>query len=251
MISEIKEFIDNPEAVFFCNHSGGKDSQAMYLYLKNIIPAERLIVVHAHLPEVEWPGTEDFIRSTIEHELEVCQAQKTFFDMVEKRQMFPSPSYRQCTSDLKRDPIAKVIRRITKERGFSIVVNCLGLRSEESPGRAKKSPLQFKKRFSTKTRDWFEWLPVKEWSTEHIFKYIEMNGQEPFWTYAEGLSRKSCSFCIMSSAEDLCISARLRPELLERYDQYEKSTGQVMMMPSKSKGKRTIKQIISDHESRI
>ena len=48
-----------------------------------------------------------FIKDTIDHEFFVVQAGKTFFDMVEHRQMFPSPKNRQCTSDLKRGPIAK------------------------------------------------------------------------------------------------------------------------------------------------
>ncbi len=44
--------------VFFCSHSAGKDSQAMYLYLTVDlgIPAAQIVVVHADLGEVEWHG---------------------------------------------------------------------------------------------------------------------------------------------------------------------------------------------------
>ena len=85
MIQKIKNIIKNPEALIVCNHSGGKDSQSMYLYLRNFVPAERLVVIHAHLPEVEWSGTQEFIEDTINHEFHVVQAQKTFFEMVERR----------------------------------------------------------------------------------------------------------------------------------------------------------------------
>jgi tRNA(Ile)-lysidine synthase TilS/MesJ len=72
------------------NHSGGKDSQAMFLKLRDLIPKQNLVVIHAHLPEVEWDGTIEHIKNTIGHaELHVVQAGKTFFEMVEHRQMWP------------------------------------------------------------------------------------------------------------------------------------------------------------------
>ena len=79
--------LKDPSCLVVVNHSGGKDSQAMYLKLKDRVPARRLVVIHAHLPEVEWEHTETFIRDTIEphHKLYVVQAQKTFFDMVLRR----------------------------------------------------------------------------------------------------------------------------------------------------------------------
>ncbi len=237
------------------NHSGGKDSQAMYLRLKNIVPAHRLVVIHSHLPEVEWDGTEDFIRSTIEHEFFKVQAGKTFFEMVQRRYekdqnrpCFPSPTNRQCTSDLKRAPIAKQIRRLCNERGFKIVLNCMGLRAEESSRRAKKEVFKINNTQTNGKRTWFDWLPIHKMTTEEIFACIKSNNQKPFWTYSKGLSRKSCSFCIMASDEDLCIAAKLRPDLLEKYNELEKKYGHTMMMPTKKQGKRTLKQIINQSQ---
>ena len=243
---QIQDLIDNPDTLVVSNHSGGKDSQAMYLYLRDLVPSERLVVIHSHLPEVEWEGTENFIRSTVSHEVHVVQAGKTFFDMVEHRQQFPSPSYRQCTSDLKRAPIAKKIRQLSNDRGFKTILNCMGLRAEESAARAKKKPLTESKRNSNSKRKWFDWLPVLDWKEARVFKTINQARQRPFWTYSAGLSRKGCSFCIMASESDLCISAKLRPTLLEKYDSLETSTGRTMMMPTKKNGKRSLKQIIDD-----
>ena len=240
------DVISSSDTLVVCNHSGGKDSQAMYLGLKNIVPPHRLVVIHSHLPEVEWDGTEQFIKDTIEHELFVVQAGKTFFEMVEHRKMFPSPKNRQCTSDLKRGPIAKEIRRLCNERGFTKVLSCMGLRAEESSGRAKKEVFKINKTQTNGKRDWYEWLPIHQLSTDEVFQTIKDAGQEPFWIYAEGMTRKSCSFCIMSSKSDLCIAARLRPKLLERYNEIENRLGVVMMMPTKKNGKRTLKQIINN-----
>ena len=38
------------------NSSGGKDSQCMTILLSRLVPREQLLVVHAPLGEVEWPG---------------------------------------------------------------------------------------------------------------------------------------------------------------------------------------------------
>ncbi|WP_262216188.1 adenine nucleotide alpha hydrolase family protein [Serratia ficaria] len=104
-------------AIFYVSHSGGKDSQAMYLQLLQVIPFEQMVVVHADLGEVEWPGIVEHINDTISHPLNIVRAGKTFLGMVEKRGMWPSARYRQCTSDLKRGPIEKFIRADMRARG--------------------------------------------------------------------------------------------------------------------------------------
>ncbi|MDE1484687.1 phosphoadenosine phosphosulfate reductase, partial [Xenorhabdus bovienii] len=91
----------NAGAIFYVSHSGGKDSQAMYALLRGVVPHEQIVVVHANLGDVEWPGVIDHISENITHELNIIQADKTLLGMVEARGMWPSPRYRQCTSDLK------------------------------------------------------------------------------------------------------------------------------------------------------
>ena len=53
-------------ALFAISHSGGKDSQAMTILLSEVIPAEQIVVVHAPLGRVEWPGTLRHIQRTTE-----------------------------------------------------------------------------------------------------------------------------------------------------------------------------------------
>ncbi len=52
-------------AIVAVNSSGGKDSQCMTILLSRIVPLEQLLIVHAPLGEVEWPGTVNFIESKI------------------------------------------------------------------------------------------------------------------------------------------------------------------------------------------
>lgn len=227
-------------ALFVVNHSGGKDSQAMFDYVRRLVPASQILVVHAELPGVEWDGVLDHIRATTPgFDVVTCRARRTLLEMVAERGMFPSPEYRQCTSDLKRDPIEKVIRHT----GRKLIVNCMGLRAEESPNRRKQQPWKLSKRNSKAGREWYDWLPIHSWTVDQVFAAIAAAGQVPHWAYAAGMSRLSCCFCIMASRQDLTTAARLNPALYRAYVELERSTGQVMLMPSKTKGRQTLEEV--------
>lgn len=245
MEDKIRNLI-TPETLFVVNHSGGKDSQAMYLLLRNLIPASQFVVIHAHLPEVEWDGTSDHIQNTIDPgtEFHIVQAVKTFFEMVEHRQLWPSIKNRQCTSDLKRGPIEKKIKAICNSRGFTTVVNCMGLRAQESINRAAKPAFKQSTTNTNSKRTWFEWLPIHSWTTGEVFQFIRDNNQKPHWAYQEGMTRLSCCFCIMSSKQDLKTASRLNPELLARYSAMEKKLDHTLLMPTKKSGKQFLTDII-------
>ncbi len=229
------EFLSEVEqgALVFCNHSGGKDSQALYLLLRDIVPADQLVVVHSDLgEEVEWEGVKDHILENIDgRSLELAHpiwkdgSEKDFFGMVEDRQKWPSPSVRQCTSDLKRDPIAKVIRRIMKERGVKRAINCMGLRAEESANRAKAPAWVLNTRLSKAGRIVFDCNPILSMLEANVFGVIAEAGQKLHWAYGAGMPRLSCCFCIMAGQKDLQLAAQLRPELAQRYVDLEAKIG--------------------------
>ena len=221
-------------AVFYVSHSGGKDSQAMYAELVTSIPTDQVVVVHADLGEIEWTGVQDHINATVSHTVNVVQAVKTFFQMVERRfesrpdvPSWPSSAARQCTSDLKRDPIHKFIRNDLKARGKYLAVNCTGIRAEESTARSKKVPFALNKRLSIAGREVYEWMPIFNWTTVEVFARIDAANQVPFWAYKEN-ERLSCVFCIMGCASDLNHGARQRPELFAKYVELENRTGYSM-----------------------
>lgn len=178
----VRRHIKNESALFVINHSGGKDSQAMYLYLTRElkIPSHLVYVVHAVLEGVDWEGSEQHIEATVnpEHEIIYTQARdkagnpKTFIDMVLKRNAdrpedpsFPSPKYRQCTSDLKRTPINSVIWELCERTGIYTVISCIGIRAGESDARAAKNPWTINRRLTGKnrrgiSRKVWEWYPL-------------------------------------------------------------------------------------------
>lgn len=233
-------------ALFVVNHSGGKDSQAMLIKLLERIPREQMIVVHASLGEAEWEGALELAEQQAHHAglpFIVAKAVKTFFQMVEHRyatnpgpnsSCWPSASIRQCTSDMKRGPVEREVRRYARERGIKTIVSCMGLRAAESPGRAKRAAFSLNKRGSVAGRSWYEWLPIHDMATGDVFATIAGAGQQPHWAYLEGNERLSCVFCIMGSPQDLARGARRRPELYARYIEIEQRTGYTMHQSRKS-----------------
>jgi DNA sulfur modification protein DndC len=168
-------------ALFIVNHSGGKDSQAMLITLRRFVPAEQLILVHADLGEVEWAGLKEHIKATApDLPLEVALAiykdgsEKTLLGEWERKGKAPSPAQRWCTSDLKRGPIEKIVRRVMKERGIQVAVNCMGMRAGESCDRAKLEPWKLNKRLSLAGREVWDWLPIHGLTTEEVFQTIAL-----------------------------------------------------------------------------
>ena len=233
----LRDLIDR-HALFVVNHSAGKDSQAMMIYLKQIgIPESQMLAIHADLGEVEWEGNLDHIRKTVGDVPVITAAAKSnFFEIVERRGMFPSPSNRQCTSDLKRGPIEREIRRYLKDHPEygGLVVNCMGMRAQESASRAKKEVFQFSARNSKAGREWYDWLPIHALSEAEVFQLIAEGGQEPHWAYAAGMTRLSCCFCIMASTADLRRAAQLMPDLYRRYVETERRLGHTLSMSRRS-----------------
>ena len=89
-------------ALLAINSSGGKDSQAMTILLARVVPRDQLVVVHAPLGQVEWPGTIEHIENTLPAGVPLIFAPvasgKSLLERVEERGRFPGPQQRWCTA---------------------------------------------------------------------------------------------------------------------------------------------------------
>ena len=251
-LSEIRSLV-RQGAIFYVGHSGGKDSQAMYAAVRKVVPDHQVRVVHADLGDIEHAGIKDFIRDNIDHELIIANAvfedgsPKDFFSAVRARRAtldrkgqfdapaFPSSAQRFCTSDLKTGPIWKAIKA---DGDNPIVVNCVGIRAEESKARAKKidkrGTLNLNKKSTNGKRDAYDWWPIAHWTIEEVWAEILEAGQWPHEAYgfdgttATDNDRLSCVFCIFGSVKDLRHGARLRPDLVEKYTDLERDVRSTM-----------------------
>ncbi len=221
-------------ALVAVSHSGGKDSQAMTILLSRIAPHDQIVAVHAPLGEVEWPGTIEHTEATLPAGVPLIFAPvasgKTLLERVEERGLWPSNSARWCTSDYKAGPVQRELRRYLKAhpRFGGRLISAMGMRAEESAARARKSPWRLNERNSRAGRIWFDWLPIFNLSTEDVFGVIRDAGQSPHWAYAAGMSRLSCSFCILASRADLRRAAELRPDLYRTYAELERRIGHTL-----------------------
>lgn len=225
--------------VILVNTSGGKDSQTMlrcvYDLALELGIADRVQAVHADLGRVEWQGTKELAAKQCDfygvpmHI--VKRPQGDLLDHVEQRRMWPSNQTRYCTSDHKRGQVAKVITQLHRDwlaagnSGTFRVLNCMGLRAEESPARSKKPVFAADKRNTTKTRTVDTWLPIHDWSTEQVWSDIHTSGVSYHRAYDLGMPRLSCCFCIFAPKKALVIAGQHNPELLQQYVDVENLIG--------------------------
>ena len=206
----------------------------MTILVSRLVPPGQLLVVHAPLGDIEWPGTMEHIERTIPPGVPLILAHtasgKSLLQRIEERGRFPDARRRFCTSDMKRGPIERELRRYLKAhpRFGGRIVNAMGMRADESPARAKRAPWRRNDRNSRAGRAWFDWLPIHGLATEEVFGVIAGARQTPHWAYAAGMSRLSCSFCILASRSDLTRAAELRPGLYREYAALERRIGHTL-----------------------
>lgn len=239
--------------VILVNSSAGKDSQAMLDLVAQGARLDQLVVAHADLGRVEWPGTRELAQAQAKHyhaRFEVVQRGQDLLDQVEERGMWPGPSTRYCTSDHKRDQIAKLMTKLADERHLGKgkasrlgrpvrILNCLGLRAQESDGRrdcpkCERKPARmaactrclgtgdhptFERdtRASNGRREVHTWLPIHAWTVDQVWARIKASGVPHHPAYDQGMKRLSCMFCVFAPAHALKIAGRANPALLDAY----------------------------------
>ncbi|HVT77891.1 MAG TPA: phosphoadenosine phosphosulfate reductase family protein [Acidimicrobiales bacterium] len=225
--------------VVLVNSSAGKDSQAMLDYIAELAHAagvaDRVVVFHADLGRVEWDGTAELAQEHAAHYgfrfIKLAKARLDLLERVEERGSWPDAARRWCTSDFKRAVSYRVLTQLAAERrdaghtGPIRVLNCMGLRAEESPARAKKLAFRHDPNASNGRRHVDEWLPILHWTVGDVWARIAAAGTRAHEAYALGMPRLSCSFCVLSSKNALIRAAQLRPNLAAEYAAVEARIG--------------------------
>jgi 3'-phosphoadenosine 5'-phosphosulfate sulfotransferase (PAPS reductase)/FAD synthetase len=217
------------------NSSAGKDSQAMLHRVATLAKAagvlDRVVVVHADLGRVEWEGTRELAEEQARHygvRFEVVsRPQGDLLQHVTERGKWPSSTARYCTSDHKRGQVQKLFTRLSREAGRPIrILNCLGLRADESPNRAKRAAFSTNERASCASRHVSDWLPIHDWSQERVWWVIQMEaGTRWHAAYDLGMPRLSCCFCIFAPKSALVLAGKHNPTLLRNYVAVEELIG--------------------------
>ncbi len=252
-MTDVPESFDPAAAstALLLNLSGGKDSTRMLGLVREKYPTLKTYAVMADtgfehvkpVPAVEWCRD---IAARFDLSLTVVRnPNKTYLEMVRRRGMFPSAQFRQCTSDLKRGPIQKFLRTIPEK----VVINCMGMRADESPQRARQIPWKHDRELSKNGRTVCNWLPIFDETTEQVLTWHWRNGVPLHPVYVpeyhrdgtEGgyLRRFSCRVCIFATDHDLRMIHQHDREAFDTVSALEEDIGFTM------RSGRSLVQIIS------
>jgi 3'-phosphoadenosine 5'-phosphosulfate sulfotransferase (PAPS reductase)/FAD synthetase len=114
--------------------------------------------------------------------------------------------------------------RAAGNTGQMRILNCLGIRAQESPARAKKP--EFGQDSATNgKRQVDRWLPVFGWSEVQVWSTIRRSGVRYHEAYDLGMPRLSCVFCVLAGRRELTLAAKHNPELAAEYVAVEKRIG--------------------------
>ena len=174
---------------------------------------------------------------------------KTYLEMVRARGKFPSAQFRQCTSDLKRGPIQKFIRQLP----HPVLINCMGMRAQESSRRARQVVWSQDENLSKAGRTVFNWLPIFHETAEDVLKWHWQSAVplHPVYvpeyhrdgTTSGYLRRFSCRVCIFATDDDLRMIYRHNREAFDLVSDLEQQSGFTM------KADRSLVQIVSQPQT--
>ena len=220
-----------PSADLVINFSGGKDSSAiLHLLVSRYANDRRLHVIFAdtgweHTSTDQWESARDWCKRCVDrYNLPlhiVSNPKRTLLEEIRERGKFPSNGQRWCTAHHKRNPIQKWIRNNVDNPH---IVNCLGIRAEESPARSKKQAISRDTDLSTRSRSVFTWYPILDWSLERVWNYHEMHDLPVHPVYSF-LPRFSCRICIFHTGRDLAAVRQHDPDSFAIWANLEQEIG--------------------------
>jgi 3'-phosphoadenosine 5'-phosphosulfate sulfotransferase (PAPS reductase)/FAD synthetase len=243
----IRTALESGAALVF-SVSGGKDSEAAAKAVSIGLAAAGLSprsthFVHADLGRMEWLETPGYVTESalvygyplavVRRDFDLLQGIENRFVTRPDAPPFPSAAARYCTAGWKRQVINSWIGH-TFNRDTT-VIQIIGLRRDESKGRAKTPNYSENELASapTKGRRVINWYPIAGWTLADVWACLGVsldelaavqaqvkNGATPDeagWlfhpAYAYGNERLSCALCVLAGKNDLLNGAQHNPAL--------------------------------------
>lgn len=207
--------------------SGGKDSAAMSLHLRELgIEHDRVFMNTGW----EHPMTYEYLRRPLTDKLgpiREINARDTFLELTDRKGRFPSRVARFCTEELKVFPMQKYLRALDAE-----IVNTVGIRRAESKARSHMTEWEWSDGFDCEI-----WRPLVTWSVDDVLAIHRRHGLELNPLYAMGATRVGCWPCIHARKSELALVARVDPDRIRQIADMETKLNAVGMVRDDEKGR--------------
>lgn len=214
-----------PTDLVIASVSGGKDSAALSLWLK-----EQGIEHKRVFADTGWEheATYDYVRGELTRVLgpiDEVGHPGGMKALIAKKGMFPSRLRRFCTEDLKVRPIGAYIRH-HQDAGREII-NAVGIRAAESKTRAAMEEHEW-----SDALDCLVWRPLIKWTEEEVIAIHHRHGLRPNPLYLKGASRVGCWPCIFARKSEIKLIAEIDPARIDAIRDLEREA------QAKSKARR-------------
>lgn len=225
LIEELQKYGND----YFVGYSGGKDSTAVCLYLK-----ENDIDFTPVFANTGWEHEEtyEYIQQIeqiigkvhiVQSDIQIEEEHQEFIAKIEKELGFISPFVRIaihflcipngfnrfCTKYTKIDAIRDFIRQQEEP------VNIVGIRKEESE---KRSSLERWEWFET--NDCYTFRPLLEWKFEDVIAIHKKHGIEPNPLYLNGFDRVGCFPCVYARKAEIRQLTQKRLSIIRQIEEY-------------------------------
>lgn len=225
--------------------SGGIDSQACALWVRNRYPTEQIILLNSNAGGNESPVTEAFIADYSEKVHPVVRADAiyadlwktdryaekrgfdgtealSFLDMIKVKGRAPSRKAQFCTGILKIAPQLRWIQNnITDD-----FERYIGVRRDESESRKNTPFRQFDEHF-----DCYVNYPLADWSKKMCFDFVTAHGEDYNPLYKLGFGRVGCAPCVNSGKDDILLWQTRYPDMIDKVRQFEQISGRTFFPP--------------------
>lgn len=208
----------------FASISGGKDSTALGIHLKELGLKFTPIFIDTGW---EHPDTYTYIREVLIPlfgDFIILRNEK-FFDpispfaggmeqLVAKKKVFPNGRMKFCTHHLKIIPIQNFYSEVRIELGAK-PINAIGIRAEESQKRSTMGEFEEQDEADV-------WRPLIKWTYEEVIRRHQSAEVLPNPQYVKGYSRVGCNPCIFARKHEIRHMALSEPARIDHIEDLER-----------------------------
>ncbi|WP_078661659.1 phosphoadenosine phosphosulfate reductase family protein [Streptomyces sp. NRRL B-24484] len=240
----VPEFDWDRHDVVIVGSSAGKDSAAMLhtvcqqadqagaLHKVRVLHCDLGATPNGH--DIEWPMVAELARRqaalySVPFAVRRAARWASLWDRIMAHGNWPGFFARFCTADTKTVVGRDYVDETGKELSLGRPVRAgyaLGMRAEESTGRAKIRTIETHRMTGKGTlREVTTWLPIHGWTTDDVWRLHREHGIPHHEAYDQGMRRLSCRFCPLAGNEDVIRSVQLNPALAREYAAAEEHLG--------------------------